>query len=160
MKKALLIVDVQTGFINKHTNHLPKLVEKLQYDFDNVFIAKFHNEKGSCFENLLDWDGMQKGTDEVDLAFAMKYGAKIFSKNKYSKYLDEMGDFDEIYLCGICTDICVLKTALDLFEKGIRPVVYEDLCASTAGDVLHKAGLDILRRNIGERQVVKSNIGK
>jgi len=32
MKKCLLIVDVQKGFINKSTNHIPNLVEQLQKD--------------------------------------------------------------------------------------------------------------------------------
>ena len=28
MNKALLIVDVQKGFINKYTKHIPEIVEK------------------------------------------------------------------------------------------------------------------------------------
>ena len=62
------------------------------------------------------------------------------------------GGITEIHICGIDTEGCVLKTAVDLFDAGVRPVVLVVACASTGGDELHRIGLRTMRRLIGERQ--------
>ena len=43
MNSCLLIIDVQKGFINKHTKHIPKLVEDEQNKYENVYITQFFN---------------------------------------------------------------------------------------------------------------------
>jgi len=58
-----------------------------------------------------------------------------------------------LVLCGIATDGCVLKTAVDAFERGIEPVVVVDACASHAGNAVHEAGLLLLGRFIGAGQL-------
>lgn len=60
----------------------------------------------------------------------------------------------EVYIVGIDTDCCVLKTAMDLFEINIRPIVLSYYCASNGGKKSHDAALTVLRRNIGDNQVV------
>ena len=60
----------------------------------------------------------------------------------------------EVSLCGIDTDACVMATALDLFQNGIRPVVLAEACASHAGPDYHEAGLKLLARLIGREQIV------
>ena len=47
----------------------------------------------------------------------------------------------------------MLKTAIDAFERGIEPVVVVDACASHAGREIHEAGLTLLRRFVGGRQL-------
>ncbi|WP_010491140.1 cysteine hydrolase family protein [Paenibacillus elgii] len=37
---------------------------------------------------------------------------------------------DEVHLIGVCTDICVLHTAVDAYNKGYKIVVHEDAVAS------------------------------
>lgn len=37
---------------------------------------------------------------------------------------------DEIHIVGVCTDICVLHTAMDAYNKGFDIVVYKDAVAS------------------------------
>ncbi|MCL6517826.1 isochorismatase family cysteine hydrolase [Alicyclobacillus sp.] len=37
---------------------------------------------------------------------------------------------DEVHLAGVCTDICVLHTAVDAYNKGFRIVVHEECVAS------------------------------
>jgi nicotinamidase-related amidase len=58
-----------------------------------------------------------------------------------------------LVLCGIATDGCVLKSAVDAFERGIEPVVVTDACASHAGREIHEAGLLLLARFIGPGQL-------
>ncbi|MGO4273373.1 cysteine hydrolase family protein, partial [Paenibacillus sp. TAF58] len=36
----------------------------------------------------------------------------------------------ELHLVGVCTDICVLHTAVDAYNKGFEIVVHEDAVAS------------------------------
>ena len=35
-----------------------------------------------------------------------------------------------MHLVGVCTDICVLHTAVDAYNKGFKVVVYKDAVAS------------------------------
>lgn len=39
-------------------------------------------------------------------------------------------DIRELHLAGVCTDICVLHTAVDAYNKGFTVVVHEDAVAS------------------------------
>jgi nicotinamidase-related amidase len=39
-------------------------------------------------------------------------------------------DIQEIHLIGVCTDICVLHTAVDAYNKGFKVVVHADAVAS------------------------------
>jgi len=36
----------------------------------------------------------------------------------------------EVHLVGVCTDICVLHTAVDAYNKGFKIVVYKEAVAS------------------------------
>ena len=59
-----------------------------------------------------------------------------------------------LYACGIDTDICVLKTAVDAFEQNLTPWILKDACASHSGPEAHTAGLFIAERFIGANQVI------
>ena len=59
----------------------------------------------------------------------------------------------KVDVCGIDTDICVTKCAVDLFENGIEPRVLQDHCASHAGTKTHEDALSILGRYIGRDQI-------
>ena len=80
----------------------------------------------------------------------------LFYKNILSAYkvseiekgLNEH-NVSEVDLCGFDTDCCVLATAYDLFDMGMKPVVLENLTWSTSQEKLHKPALQMLKRNIG-----------
>jgi nicotinamidase-related amidase len=67
-------------------------------------------------------------------------------------------EIDTVVLCGVDTDACVMATALDAFDHGLRPLVLSDLCASSGGDSYHQAALMLLERNIGRRQLSTSKV--
>lgn len=141
MKKALLIIDVQKSAVIKP--EIAQKIEKLQYEYDVIFVSKFTN-KNSPLLNLLNWSGY----DDEELAFKPKNNAFIYTKTGYSSYLPEMKEFEEIHICGFDTDACVYKTAMDLAEIGVRPVVLKDYCFS-ANQEFHDMGMKLLERNIG-----------
>ena len=145
MKKALLIIDVQKSAVIKP--EIAQNIEKLQYEYDVVYISKFINQDSPLLK-LLNWSGY----DDETLAFKPKDNAIIYTKTGYSSYLPEMKQFDEIYICGFDTDACVYKTAMDLAEIGIRPIVLKDYCFSTNQE-FHNMGLKLLERNIGAMNV-------
>ena len=145
MKKALLIIDVQKSAITKP--EIAQNIEKLQYEYDTVYISMFTN-KLSPLLKLMDWAGY----DDETLAFKPKENAIIYTKTGYSSYLPEMKQFNEIHICGFDTDACVYKTAMDLAELGIRPIVLKDYCFS-ANQKFHDMGIKLLERNIGMKNV-------
>ena len=57
MKKILIIVDVQNGFLNRINKKIVDNIEDLlQLNiFDYVIATKFKNTTNSSFENILNW---------------------------------------------------------------------------------------------------------
>jgi nicotinamidase-related amidase len=145
MKKALLIIDAQKSAVIKP--EIAQNIEKLQYEYDTVYVSKYTNTDSPLLE-LLDWSGYEDET----LVFTPKKDAIIFKKTGYSSFLPEMKDFAEIHLCGFDTEACVYKTAMDLIEHNIRPLVLKDYCYSS-DEQMHQMGLKILEKNIGARNI-------
>lgn len=158
----LLIIDVQVGFINEWTTHVPGRVASLQESFDQVLVTRLYNPQKSLYRKLIGWSGFALGSVDTQLAFAPGPSAKIVDKSTYSCVNPEMVDrlrrdgIARVHLCGIGTDSSVMMSAIDLFQAGIEPVILAHACGSTCGRGEHQAGLQILRRLIGGRQVIGS----
>ena len=156
--RVLAIIDVQRGFINAATRHIPDIAERLQIPFEQVFVSRFENAPGSPFRTQMDLTRFSAGSADCELAFAPRAGADIYVKHGYSAVSESLLEAGraaggEVHLCGIATDNCVLATAIDLFEANLRPIVIADACASHAGAPYHEAGIMIVKRLVGERQV-------
>jgi nicotinamidase-related amidase len=160
MSSCLLIVDVQNGFINDSTKHIPELVEKLQSSYQFVYVTRFFNKEDSFYRKLINWNRFDKTSTDFSLAFEPAPDAHILDKSIYTcvnaSFLQELNGhgIDAVDVCGVDTDICVTKCAVDLFENGIIPRVLAKYCASHAGYVAHEAALRTLGRYIGKSQVV------
>ena len=156
---ALLIVDVQIGFVNDATRHIVPKVEELQKRYAHVYATRFINAEGSPYRRLLDWHRFYEDSDDVPLAFEPVDGAVVIDKHVYTcvtpAFLDDLRGkgIEEVAICGIDTDACVSACAVDLFENGFKPILLSDACASHAGAEYHEAALRILARLIGKRQV-------
>lgn len=162
MARCLMIIDVQHGFINEWTRAMPARVEALQARYEHVIATRFVNPEGSPYRRLIRWSRCAPGSSDTVLAFAPRGDAWIYDKTVYSAvtpalqaFLDARG-LKGVELAGIATDNCVLKTAVDLFEIGYRPVVLANACASHGGPECHDCGLRLLRRFIGQDQVVEA----
>jgi nicotinamidase-related amidase len=112
-----------------------------------VFAIDVHN-KGDSFhpETKLFPPHNLRGTSGRDLFGRLK---AVYEENKYREnvvYMDktrysafagtnleiklrERG-ITEVHLVGVCTDICVLHTAVDAYNKGFKIVVYKEAVAS------------------------------
>ena len=154
---ALLIIDVQRGFVNDHTAHVPHLVETLQHDYRVAYAVRFVLDTESLFAADL---GMEpRDIKNERFAFEPAPHVRLYSKSGYSaadrRLLLELEaqEITEVHLCGMDTDACVMATAMALFDAGIRPVVLAHACASSGGPEAHTGALRLLARNIGENQI-------
>ena len=169
MRRALLVVDVQRGFLNPYTEHLPGRVRRLieRGAHDPVLFTRFVNAAGGPYHRFLDWHDCA-GPPATDLAPELTRWAVpdcVFTKLGYAGLPEALAERlrelepEEVTVVGIDTDMCVLKVAMDVFDLGIKPVVLVDCCASTAGLQAHLAGLAVLARNIGADQLRDAGLG-
>ncbi len=165
-KKALFIIDVQKGFMNAHTLHLPAAVTALQRNpyYDTVLASRFINSAESPYIRWLGWERMQSG-EETSLAFRPVNHAFIIDKGVYNSMnpvifkMFEDSRIEEVHLCGLDTNMCVLITACAIFDDGrFRPYVLADACASHSGQEYHDCGLKLLEKAIGRKQIILSSI--
>lgn len=161
MNSLLLIIDLQKSFINNNTVGIIKKIENLLIEkkYDNVIFTKFINTYDSIWYNKLNYSGCLT-LDEQSIVIDIDSKDKVIDKTIYSAFNDELkkyiieNNIDKIYLCGIDTECCVLKTAFDLFENGYDVYVLKDYCACTVGIERHNNAIEILKRNIGYDSVI------
>ena len=164
MKKMLLVVDMQNGFVNHHSEQVVpnvlRLIDSFSKKGEPVVFTRFFNHANSQWVKLIGWKRLME-SPETDLVPAIASAARlVFDKSSYTALTSDVQnyvkqqDVDRIVLCGVATDGCVLKTAVDIFEKGLTPIVVSDACASHAGQEVHEAGLMLIKRYIGKQQVV------
>lgn len=164
MKNVLVVIDLQVGFIHDKTikvvNNIRDLLDRGKYDA--VIATKFTNMPGSSFDSFLGWKGMLDEKEKELLPFVEEYADCVISKCSYScvntNFIQSLVAFcgslpEEVTLVGVDTDACVLATAIDLFEIGIKPIIIEDCVGSSGGDECHEAGMLILKRSIGKEQI-------
>lgn len=164
MKNVLVVIDLQVGFINDKTikvaNNIRDLLDSGEYSA--VIATKFTNMPGSSFDSFLGWRGMLEEEEKELLPFVEWYADCVISKCSYScvntNFIQSLVAFcgslpDEVTLVGVDTDACVLATAIDLFEIGIRPIIIEACVGSSGGDECHEAGMLLLKRSIGKEQI-------
>lgn len=160
MRSLLLVIDLQNIFINDHTSQLPNKIKEIidNSKYDNVAFTKFVNFEDSIFVKKLNWRGCIQDEDKK-IVIDTKNN-KIFDKSIYSAVNKELIEYlnknkiTEIYLCGIDTECCVLKTAFDLFELKYNVYVLKDYCACMYGIERHNNALEILKTNIGKNYVI------
>ena len=157
--RALIIVDLQRGFMNGQTAHIRAPIERFQHEFARVVATRYYRRPDSMMVKLLDIDGFERDSRDAQFAFTPRSDALVVDKSDYSCVTPELADqlrawsVEETYVCGVDTDQCVLMVAGDLLQNDILPVVCENLTASAAGREYHEAGLFLLRRLIGREQV-------
>lgn len=162
---CLMLIDVQNGFINDNTKHILPRIEQLVKDFSEhnkgslIVATQFINKDESPFINFLGWNSIMGG-EETELCLPSgDIGFYTIEKSGYSGYFNTKAfGIDTVYLAGVDTDACVLETAMDFFQNNIRPIVLEHYCASSGGEEIHEAAIKILRRNIGDKQIIEGEI--
>ena len=163
MSSCLLIVDVQEGFINEHTRHIPDEIIRLisQNSFDHIVASQFINNPDSPHYQMTHWKKMMSSESQKLVPDLERSIERVFRKSVNSCFTDEFHDYikeeeiDFLYLVGIDTDCCVLKTAFDCFDLKLGFKVVLNCCASTGGKSFHDSARDIMRRSLGEDAIIE-----
>ena len=160
---VLVVVDLQIGFLNENSKAVLPAVTTLvefctRHGIPSIF-TKFVNQPNSPYERLIGWKAVREAP-ETDLhrSISDRPGV-VIEKHFYSACTSEFDDlvrinnWRNILICGVSTESCVLKTAVDTFESGLRPTVIREACASDLGNGMHQKGLEIMEVLIGKKQI-------
>lgn len=158
----LLAVDLQRGFITEHSRHIVEPITELQHAFDEVIFTRFFNPDPSPFREILGYDKLSPGDVDGEFVIEPRSDAIVIERPHYTcvtalleRYLSRNRPA-EVYVCGVATEACVLKTVADLFEKNIRTYVIADLCASDQDEHYHDIALELIAKLVGKHQVIHS----
>lgn len=174
MNKVLIVVDMQNDFISGSLANteaqkiVPEIVNLIKsWDGDVVLTMDTH-EKDTYLNSMegknLPIEHCIRGEDGWFIDTEIEYAAREHDKHIGGKYTHitkptfgyrdwacalsstkEKCRYDEIYLCGTCTDICVISNALllkTMFPE-IPVKVFGNLCAGLTPEK-HQAALNVM----------------
>lgn len=168
MNKSLIVIDVQKFFLTDETRRIVKNIQAYlrsnSNKYSTIYFTIFKNNPKSPLWQISGWKD-STGSPDTDICDEIKeftndknlFYKNILSAIKVPQIKDSLKkhNIEEVHLCGFDTDCCVLATAYDLFDQGLKPVVLENLTWSTSKEKLHKPALQMLERNIGFVEKVK-----
>src|SRR5438132_11818023 len=118
MTEPLLVVDVQRGFINDFTRHVPGRIKRLiaMNEYSPILFTVFVNTPDSPYQRLLDWHGCAgpPETDLVDELVPLATKDNIFHKQGLTGLTDDLAArvhqnrYVQMSVVGIDTDLYVL----------------------------------------------------
>lgn len=144
----LLAVDVQKEFQDQDGQYdkIVSYIKSAAGRYDLVYATVCANRPDSPFVKNRVWFDCLNGVEP--LAFPCD---RIFVKYGYGfleySWLDTKDHYDII---GFNTDCCVLKVALDLFDRGYDFHVLTEYCYSSGGGEEHRRGAAVLKDLLGE----------
>lgn len=169
MKNILIVVDMQNGFNRYDQTHLlaKKVVELTNSGiFDKIIATRFLNREGNQYTRIINWHRLMTSPD-IDLVEGIK-ADEVVDKwiytcvtKEFMNLLEKCNDGEiptHVFICGADTDCCVMKTATDIFEQSIMPIVLTEYCDSNGGPESHKAGIMVMNRLIGKKCIVPGKI--
>ncbi|MDQ0090510.1 nicotinamidase-related amidase [Paenibacillus anaericanus] len=174
--KALIVIDFTNDFVDGNlpvgepaiaiADNICRLTELYVERGDFVVMAVDLHEREDSWHpesklfpphNLRGTEGRELYGDLAEVY--TRHADKVYwmDKTRYSAFcgtdlelkLRERG-ITEVHLVGVCTDICVLHTAVDAYNKGFAITVYNDAVASFNPEG-HVWALDHLRGSLGAK---------
>ncbi|MFI5541548.1 cysteine hydrolase family protein [Nocardia sp. NPDC051900] len=171
-KTVLMVVDAQKGFVNEFSAPAVPVIVDLATKWADTgrptIFTRYFNYTDSPWEKLIGWRALY-GPPETDIVedlapLTARPNAHTLDKTVYTALTPEglelLGRLDvtDLIICGIATDACVLKTALDAFELGYVPWVVRDAVASNAtrhpAQEIHESALLHISRLVGASQLI------
>lgn len=145
--RVLIVVDLQCAFPAP-----PGLVRKIRRyarRFDRRVFTRFVNPPGSLFRRLLKQQSCPPGSADTALRIEPGPDDLVFTKTGYGlgpAHLRRLRALrpQEVTVCGLDTDACVLGVMFSLFDAGFDCRIKRDLCWSTTG--LHREALRIIEQ--------------
>ena len=167
MRLTLILVDVQNGFLHNAGNQvmLQKIHQLLDEQlFDRVIATRYVNTAGSNIIRLMGWDKLLTEAEQTIPPEILEHVDYVDEKIGYSGYTETMRKFllqdngdkypEEVFLAGLDLGCCVLETATDFFEAGVRPFVLTAYCSCAGGPEYFDAAILCLEHLIGTRHLI------
>ncbi|WP_415677741.1 isochorismatase family protein [Tsukamurella hominis] len=160
MPPQIVVVDAQVAFLTaKVPADLPARIASFldTQPAARCLATRYRNHPTAPCSTLMGWAG---ASSEDDTALHPLIAARVdtvIDKDTYSADLTgHLQPGGPVYLAGLDTDVCVQAIATALFDHGTDVHVVTDLCASSGGPSAHTAGLQVLRRIVGQSRLVRS----
>ena len=175
------MIDMQNDFIsgtfkNKDAQEIVPKVAKFIKDFDGYIYytmdEHLEESKGTWAESI-ETNTLPKhciqGTEGYELPLDIKKTLwdKIITPEKIRKFTFgsselinkikfNLNKIEELYIIGLCTDICVITNTLMLrtYFPNLKITVISDLCAGTTPEN-HTKALDIMKMNLINTKISK-----
>ena len=159
--RFLIVVDMQNDFISGSLGSseaqaiVPRVVRKVaSFQGTVVFTRDTHTE-----EYLSTQEGKNlpvlhcvKGTDGWQICKELApYAQHVVDKGAFGSidlpaYLGTLGDVEEVELCGLCTDICVISNAMLLKSAYPETTMKVDAsCCAGVTEERHNTALSAMR---------------
>lgn len=170
MKNILVVMNLQNGLINtpEKTALSQKIIELTKkHIFDRVVCVKFVNRDDGVFPKYHRYYDMHKGK-EVEIVDDLNVDL-VINRSVYSCVSDEfiekvvkINDGDnlaELFLCGIGTDTSIMKSALDLFERDIKPIILTHYCIPHDNSAITQMkGVTLVSRMVSDKCIFNKDI--
>ena len=157
MKHAFIVIDVNKYFLKSAPDDLAlRIAEHISgSNYDLVVFATFKNKADSNFAVSLNWTKCGSAEDAAlpEVFNDFINDQNVFEKPTYSAFAQtslhaylQQNQIEELTLCGIDTDACVLATAFSAFDLGYVTNVNFDLTYSN--NDLEEAAQAIIKESI------------
>lgn len=170
MKNILVVIDVQNGFVGSPEKNAiaQKIIELTQkHIFDRVVCVKFVNRDDGVFPKYHRFYDMHKGkeielVDELTADLVINRSIYTCVTDEFIEKVTKINDGDkiqELFLCGIGTDTSILKSALDLFERDIKPLVLTQYCIPQDNSAITQMkGVTFVSRMVSDKCIISKPI--
>lgn len=182
MKRALLNIDYTYDFVaddgaltcGKPGQDLEERIMEITKEFYNkgdfiVFPIDIHHQNDSLHpeaslfnpHNLEGTKGRELYGSLEDYYQQIKSSENVYycNKTRYSAFVGtdielklRERDIKEVHLIGVCTDICILHTAIDAYNKGFEIVIHSDGVASFSPSG-HEFALSHFKNTLGAKVI-------
>ena len=168
MKKCLIIIDMQNDFIDGSLSNksaqdiIPAILEELRTGgYEHIVFTRdthtrnyLHTPAGKrlpvehCIMGTEGWELNQEiledacfGCDSISF-----FDKPTFGSLGLLSHIQSQGDFDEVVVCGTCTDICVVSNVLILktMKPDLNITVLGNACAGLTPEK-HQAALEVMK---------------
>lgn len=162
--KVLIIVDYQNDFVNgslpcgKAAEQIePVIIEKIrQYQKELILFTRdthCNSKYEKSVEGRLFPLHCEKSTNGWELFGNVQEpkGAVTIEKDTYGSYelvdfLDKQKNIEQIEICGIATNICVLHNVILIYNKFKNiPIIVDAAACASFDEELHKQALELMQ---------------
>lgn len=168
MKKCLIIIDMQNDFIDGSLSNksaqdiIPAILEELRTGgYEHIVFTRDTHTKNylntpegkslpieHCIMGTEGWELNQEILEDAcfecdSISF---FDKPTFGSLGLLSHIQSQGDFDEVVVCGTCTDICVVSNVLILktMKPDLNITVLGNACAGLTPEK-HQAALEVMK---------------